>query len=166
MRSIRLVGVILVVATWIGFHSSNAEAATAWSANGAGCVPVGTSGVHVAAGAVTAGGGVTVTLYCKITRDALVGAFRRIEITYKGGVARNVFTTSELIQMSKATGAETVRCGVRSTGSAIITTQSNLCSNSNLDFNNNFYYVRIVLKSGIVVGQLQTIYGSSLTSEF
>ena len=164
MRSMRLVGLVLVAATWIGFHSATAEAATAWSANGAGCVPVGTAGVHVAAGAVTAGAGVTVTLYCAITRAALVGGFKHIEITYKGRVAANVFTTSELIEMSKATGAETVRCGVKSQSSTTIKTMSNLCSNStNLDFNSNFYYVRIVLKSGNIVGQLQTIYGTSLT---
>jgi hypothetical protein len=166
MRSMRVAGLLLVVVTWIGVYSSNAEAATAWSANGAGCVPVVTSGVHVTAGAVTAGASVTVTLYCGITRAALVGGFRRIEITYKGRVAARVFTTSEFIQMSKATGVETVRCGVKSTGSDAIKTQSNLCENStNLDFDNNFYYVRIVLKSGIIVGQLQTIYGSSLTTD-
>ena len=154
---------LIVVATWMGFHSSKAEAATAWSVNGAGCVPVGTFGVHVAVGAVTAGAGATVILYCEITRAALTGGFRNIEITYKGRVGAKVFTTSELIEMSKATGAETVKCGIQSTGSDAIKTQSNLCSNSNLDFNNNFYYVRIVLKSGNIVGQLQTMYGSSLT---
>lgn len=165
MRSMWLVRLILVVAILIGFHSSKAAAATAWSANGASCVPVGTFGVHVAAGAVTAGAGVTVTLYCAITKDALGGAFREIEITYKGRAAAKVFTTSEFIEMSKATGVETVRCGIQSKGSAVITTQTNLCNNStNLDFNNDFYYVRVVLKSGNFVGQLQTIYGVSLTT--
>jgi len=88
MRSMRLVGLIVVAAAWIGLEPSRAEAATAWSANGASCVPVvGATGVQVAAGAVTAGAGVTVTLYCAITRTDLVGAFRSIEITYKGRVA-------------------------------------------------------------------------------
>jgi hypothetical protein len=68
--------------------------------------------------------------------------------------------------MSKATGVETVRCGVKSKGSATITSQSMLCENSsNLDFNKSFFYVRIVLKSGIIAGQLQTIYGTSLTTD-
>ena len=167
MRSMRLVGLIVVAAAWMGLEPSRAEAATAWSANGASCVPVvAATGVQVAAGAVTAGAGMTVTLYCAITRTDLVGAFRSIEITYKGRVAANVATTSELIEMSKATGVETVRCGVRSKGSVGITSQHNLCENSsNLDFNNDFYYVRIVLKSGIIAGQLQTIYGTSLTTD-
>jgi hypothetical protein len=159
----RLAGVILVVATWMSFHSFKAEAATGWSANGASCVPVETVGVHIAGGAVTAGAGVTITLYCQIA-NVLAGAVREIEITYKGGVARKVFTTSELVEMSKATGVETIKCAVQSTHSATITTKSSLCNDGHLDFNNNFYYVRIVLKSGSTIGKLQTLYGSSLTS--
>jgi hypothetical protein len=127
MKTMRLVGLVLVVTTCMGVHPSKAEAATAWSTNGADCVPVGTFGVHVAAGAVTAGGGATVTLYCAITRDALVGAFRNIEITYRGVAGTTVFTSSQLIQKSKATGAETVKCGVQSRGSTSIKTQRNLC---------------------------------------
>jgi len=160
----QLVGLVLVVAMGGGFHSSKAEAATAWSAIAAGCVPVGTFGVNVAAGAVIAGGGTTVTLYCSILRNALTGSFNHIEITYKGRGAPDVSTTSELIQMSKATGVETVMCGIRGMGSDSITTQSNICENSGLDFDNNFVYVRIVLKSGIAILQLQTIYGVSLTA--
>ena len=70
--------------------------------------------------------------------------------------------------MSKLTGVERdpVRCGVKSENSATLKKTTNLCSNSaNLDFNSNFYYVHIVLKSGNVVGQLQTIYGVSLTTD-
>lgn len=191
MRSSRLIILMLAVATWIGLHSSIAAAATtSWSASGASCVPVGTVGLKVTAGAVTAGAGVTATLYCGITKSALVGAFDSIEITYSGGAGGVVasgaeahpapsdasaaavgglknqsVTTAELIEMSKATGAETVRCGIQSKGSAGITTETNLCTNSsNIDFNNSFYYVRVVLKSGIVAGRLQTIFGTSLTS--
>jgi predicted hotdog family 3-hydroxylacyl-ACP dehydratase len=155
---------VLVAAACLGLFSAKIDAATAWSANVAGCVPVGTAGIHITAGAVTAGAGTTVTLHCAITRAALVAGFKQIEITYKGKVAANVFTTAELIEMLKATGAEKVRCGVKGDSSVTIKSKSNICENStNIDFNNNFYYVRIVLKSGNIVGQLQTIYGTSLT---
>ena len=163
MKSIRIVAAVLVVATWMGFHVANAAALTTWSTNGAGCVPVGKFGVHVAGGAVTAGAGATVTLYCNIAPPAL--AVHDIEITYKGGAAQaqHVFTTSELIELSKTTGKETLKCGVQSKGSAIIKSESNTCNNGEMDFNHNFYYVRIVLTSGIAIGKLQTIYGTSLT---
>ncbi len=184
MHSMRLVNVVLVIAAWMGFQASAAQAAgaTAWSTNAAACVPVSASGYSVTAGAVTAGGGVTVTLYCGITRAALTGGFANIELTYKGGgrvvvgggtsttgaraaLPAGGLLTSELIEMSKATGDENVRCGIKAKGSATIKTESNLCSNSsNIDFNKNFYYVRIVLRSGIIAGQLGTIYGSSLTA--
>jgi hypothetical protein len=178
MRSTRLVGAVLVGATWMGFHSPMALAATAWSTNAAACVPVSAAGVSIAAGAVTAKAGTTVTLYCAITQGALTGGFDSIEITYKGGVSVvsggggstraaagpqfGGLVTSELIEMSKASGAETVRCGIQPPGSTGIATKSNFCSNSNLDFNNSFYYLRIVLRSGIIAGQQETVYGSSL----
>jgi hypothetical protein len=182
MHSMRLVSVVLVAAAAMGLQASAARAdgATAWSTNAAACVPVSASGYSVTAGAVTAGAGVTVTLYCGITRAALTGGFANIQITHKGGAgvvtggvgttgARAVIparglVTAELIEMSKATGDENVRCGVQPKGSTTIKTESNLCSNSSqIDFNNNFYYVRIVLRSGIVAGQLETVYGSALT---
>ena len=87
MRSTRLVGAVLVGATWMGFHSPMALAATAWSTNAAACVPVSAAGVSIAAGAVTAKAGTTVTLYCAVTQGALTGGFDSIEITYKGGVS-------------------------------------------------------------------------------
>jgi hypothetical protein len=178
MRSMHLMGVMLVTGTWMGFHSPVALAATAWSTNAASCVPVSAAGVSITAGAVTAKAGTTVTLYCDVTQGALTGAFDSIEITYKGGVSVvsgggsttraaagpqfGAFVTSELIEMSKASGTETVRCGIKPPGSTGIVTKSNVCENSNLDFNNNFYYVRIVLRSGIIAGQQETVYGSSL----
>ena len=201
MQLMRLIGVVLVVATWMGFHPSTARAAdtTAWSTNAAACVPVSGSSLFVTAGAVTAGAGVTATLYCGITRSALSAGFNQIEITYKGGgfvlpplplsqsstaqsstaqsysktvdvdtlaavILRGGVVTSELIEMSKATGAETVKCGIQSKGSSVITTEKQLCNNSAVDFNQNFYYLRIVLKSGFSTGQEETIYGSSLTA--
>jgi hypothetical protein len=182
MQSMRLMGV-LIAATCMGFHSSTARAdVTTWSTNAAACVPVSASGVFVTAGAVTAGGGVTVTLYCGITKSSLPGSFDTIELTYKGGGFGGVITggvdttaarasiliggvvTSELIEMPKATGAETVKCGIQSKGSPAVATERNLCENSNVDFEKNFYYLRIVLKSGIITGQQETVYGSSLIS--
>ena len=72
--------------------------------------------------------------------------------------------TSELIEMSKTTGTEIVKCGIQAKGSAAIATERNLCNNSAVDFSKNFYYLRIVLKSGITTGQQETVYGSSLIS--
>jgi hypothetical protein len=183
MQSIRFVGAVLVVAAWMGLDPSAARAATAWSANAAACVPLSTSGLSVSAGAVTATSGITVTLYCGITRAALPSAFGRIEVTYKGGAGviaqpsnkalktkKGVLQpirgsiTSQLIEMSKATGAETVKCAIQAKGSTAITTEENLCNSSELDFNNNFYYVRISLTSGLLAGHLMTVYGSSLVS--
>jgi hypothetical protein len=198
MQSMRWMGVVLVAATWMAFDSSTARAdTTAWSTNAAACVPVSAFGVHVTAGAVTAGAGVTVTLYCGITKSALSGGFNRIEITYKGGsfvlppigrlqsstaqtspaqgstpdvttMAAVILTggivTAELIEMSKATGAETVKCGIQSTGSSVIATESQVCNSSSVNFDQNFYYVRIVLKSGIATLQQETIYGTALTA--
>lgn len=180
MRSTRLMGVVVIAAT-CSFSSSIALAdATSWSTNAAACVPINASGLIVTGGAVTEGAGTTATLYCGITRSALAGAFDSIEITYKGGESVIIgganaapavvlpqlkgLVASELIEISKATGEETVKCGIQPPGSSAITTKSMLCNNSNVDFNNNFYYLRIVLQSGILAGQLETVYGSSLIS--
>jgi hypothetical protein len=168
MRSLSLAGAILVVTTSTGLSTAQAQPApgppTAWSASGVGCVPTKQSGLQVNAGAVTAGAGVTATLYCNLTTPP-TGAFNNIDITYKGAAnsVQRVFITAELIEMSKETGLETVNCGVQSAGAAAIKTDFKQCRNSELRFNENFYYVRIVLKSGNVIGQLQTLYGTSLT---
>jgi hypothetical protein len=117
MQSMRLMGVVLVAATWMSFHSSTARAdVTVWSTSATACVPVSTSGLSVTPVAVTAAAGVTVTLNCAITK-----------------------------------------------GSSTITTEVNLCQGSSIiDFNKNFYSLRIVLKSGITTGSQMTVYGSSL----
>jgi len=183
MRSTRLVGVVLVTAMGLGCYPTIAEAdVTAWSTNAAACVPVSQSGLSVTAGAVTALGGSTVTLYCGITPAALAGAFDSIEITYEGGAGIVLgggnappvtpplpqFTGSvsaELIEMPKLTGAEApTKCGIQPKGSATIATARQICENSNVDFNKNFYYLRIVVKSGIIAFQQMTVYGSSLIS--
>jgi hypothetical protein len=181
MRSTRLIGVVLAAATGLGFHPSIAQA-DAWSTNAAACVPVSQSGLFVTAGAVTAQPGSTVTLYCGIPPAALAGAFNTIEITYEGGagvvagggtnapqvpVLPNFAgrVSAELIEMSKATGDEApAKCGIVPKGSASIATARQICENSNVDFNNNFYYLRIIVKSGIIAFQQMTVYGSSLTA--
>lgn len=181
----RLMGVFLIAATWMGFNSSTVRAdATLWSTSAAACVAASAFGLNVTAGAVTAGAGTTVTLICGVNP---AGAFDTIEITYKGGgfvlpplarsqsstgdvntMAAIILTggvvTSELVEMSKATGVETVKCGVQSKGSSMIATERNLCQNSNVDLLKNIYYVRIVLKSGVTTAQQTTIYGTSLIS--
>jgi len=178
-------GVVLVAATWMSFHSSTARAdVTVWSTSATACVPVSTSGLSVTPVAVTAAAGVTVTLNCAITTKP--GDFNSIEITYMGGgfvlpplaraqsstgqsstedvnaiaavILRGGVVTSELVETSKATGAETIsKCGIQSKGS------STTCQGSSIiDFNKNFYSLRIVLKSGITTGSQMTVYGSSL----
>jgi hypothetical protein len=198
MQSMRLAGAALIVAGCVGFQPATALAdATAWSTDAAACVPVSTSGLTITAGAVTAGAGATVTLYCGITRAALTGGFDSIEITYKGSpgivlgnanagnatvgeastatagsaeertaaiIPAGSSLTSELIEMSKATGNETVKCGIQAKNAPTVTSELNLCENSVVDFNRNFYYVRIVLRSGIIALQQRTVFGSSLVS--
>ena len=192
MQSMRLLGVVLVTATWVGFHSSTARAddTTAWSTSATACVPVNTSGLSVTPVAVTAAAGVTVTLNCAITTRP--GGFNSIEITYMGGgfvlppigraqsstsqsstddvntmalvILRGGVVTSELVETSKATGVETAnKCGIQAKGSSTIATEVALCQGSStMDFNKNFYSLRIVLKSGITTGSQMTVYGSSL----
>jgi hypothetical protein len=184
MRSTRLIGVVLAAATGLSFHPSIAEAdVTAWSTNAAACVPVSQSGLLVTAGAVTAQAGSTVTLYCGITSVALAHqGFDSIEITYEGGTGvvagggtnapqvtvpprSGGLVSAELIEMSKATGAEAPECGIEPKASATIATARMICENSSsVDFNNNFYYLRIIVKSGIAAFQQMTVYGSSLIS--
>lgn len=191
MQSTRLMGAILIAATWMGFHPSTARAdVTVWSTSATACVPVNTSGLSVTPVAVTAAAGVTVTLNCAITTKP--GDFNSIEITYMGGgfvlpplaraqtstsqsstddlntmaavILRGGLVTSELVETSKATGVETVsKCGIQSKGSSTIATEVALCQGSStIDFNKNFYSLRIILKSGLIAGSLMTVYGSSL----
>jgi hypothetical protein len=162
MRIVQMLGVIVFAMTGMALHIPRAEAAAAWAVNGGSRVPVGTVGVNVAAGAVTAGAGATVTLYCAV--NSQVPGFQAIEMTYKGPSGSKMFTTAALIGMSKATGVETdpPLCTIRVKSSNTIATEYGLCNSSALDFVHNYYYIRIVLKSGIVAGQLQTVYGISL----
>ena len=49
-------------------------------------------------------------------------------------------------------------------GPDTIATARQICENSNVDFNKNFYYLRIIVKSGIIAFQQMTVYGSLLIS--
>jgi hypothetical protein len=80
-------------------------------------------------------------------------------VILNGGVV-----TSDLIEISKATGAETVKCSVQSKGSSTIVTERNLCQDSKMELLQNIYYVRIAVKSGFNAAQQATIYGTSLIS--
>jgi hypothetical protein len=165
----------------MGFHPSTVRADMPfWSTNAAACVPVSAFGLNVTAGAVAAGAGAIVTLSCPFNP---AGVFDTIEITYKGGgfvmppqgstgdvntmaavILNGGLVTSDLIEISKATGAETVKCSVQSKGSSTIVTERNLCQDSKMDRLQNIYYVRIVVKSGFNAAQQATIYGTSLIS--
>ena len=65
--------------------------------------------------------------------------------------------------MSKATGTEAAqpKCGITPKASATIVTERMECRNSQMDFDHNFYYLRIIVKSGIFAFQQMTVYGSS-----
>jgi hypothetical protein len=182
MRSLRLTGVFLVAATVMGFNPSTVRADMAfWSTSAAACVPASAFGLNVTAGAVAAAGGAIVTLSCPLINPA--GVFDTIEITYKGGgfvmppqgstgdvntmaaaILNGGLVTADLIEVSKATGAETVKCEVQSKGSSTIVTERNLCQDNKMDPLQNVYYVRIVVKSGFNAAQQATIYGASLIS--
>jgi hypothetical protein len=182
MPSTRLIGVVLVTSMGLGCHPSIAEAGVTWSTNAAACVPVSESGLSVTAGAVTALGGSTVTLYCGITPAALARASDSIEITYKGGAGvvsgganappvtaplpqSTGSVSADLIEMPKLTGAEApIKCGIKPQGSATIATARQFCEESEVDFSKNFYYLRIIVKSGTIAFQQMTVYGSSLIS--
>lgn len=180
MQSRRLMGVAVIAATCMCFHPY-AHAYSLWSTSAVGCVPVSASGLVVTAGAVTATVGNTVTLYCG-GPTSIGRPVTHIEISYKGGgtpeptEARDTqaaarldqffrgIATAEFIEVSKETGAETSKCAVQSNGSFQIATDAGKCSETgsipNID--KNFYYVRIMVKSGLFAGQDMSVYAYRL----
>ena len=155
MRSKVRLGVALDHGNVDALSSSTAQAeVTVWSTNAAACVPVSASGVIVTA-AITAGAGNTVTLllrhYAVCSCRGLCQEYRnnlqkrwRFRGVITGGLntraARaklNGVATLELIEMSKQTGAETVKCGVQSKGSLQIATERNHARTPNSISNKN-----------------------------
>ena len=177
-------GVAVIAVTCMCFPSYAYADWTLWSTSAVGCVPVSASGLIVTAGAVTATAGNTVTLYCggPATESDIRFNVSHIEITYKGGgiaeptealdtqaAARlgqffRGIATAELIEVSKETGAETTKCAVQSNGSFQTATDAGKCSDLWVpNFPKNFYYVRIMVRSGLFAGQDMSVYGTSLT---
>ena len=138
---------------------------TIWSANGASFVPDSKSVVNhwysTGAGSVAGGAQVTVTLYAPVTLLPLNTGFSSILVINSGRTATNVNTRAELVKMSRSTGAEsTVAAVTASSSSSVHTTNTNF--SAPFDQDHFLYYVRVTLRSGITVTQLQVLYGVAL----
>lgn len=154
-----------VVLLVMAITSRDANAATIWSTGGATCTPVSYTGYNVSAGAVTAGAGTTVTLYCAVGKsETTAGAYNKIEIIHKGTTSgTTVNIQADLIRLDRSTGTETVLATVTGGSSATVISSSAYYLTTNaFDWNTYFYYVKVRLTSGVVAGQLQTLYGVSL----
>jgi hypothetical protein len=115
-------------------------------------------------------GGGTVLLFCAIAPAELRAGFDTIEVSYNAG---NWPTTgdggdmvrAELREVSRATEQVTVKCAVQPqlVGGGPRTAR-NLCSNSEVDFNRNYYYVQVEIRDspatpgdGVFVGSVLLI---------
>jgi hypothetical protein len=138
---------------------------TIWSANGASFLPDSKSVVNnfysTGLGTVTGGAQVTVTLHAPITMLPPNTGFSALLVVNSGRTTTNVNTKAQLIKMSRSTGAETTIAAVTASSSASVhTTVTTFIAT--FDPDNFFYYVRVTLKSGILVSQSQVLYGVAL----
>jgi len=138
---------------------------TIWSANGASFVPdsksVANNSYGTGAGTVSGGAQVTVTLYARVTLLPANTGFSSLLLINSGRTAPNVNTKAELVRMSRATGAEFTIAAVTATSSSSVhTTNTNF--SAPFDQDHFLYYVRVTLRSGITVTQLQVLYGVAL----
>lgn len=140
-----------------------------WSAALSGCVANAT-GLAVYGSNVYNHGGGTVLLFCAIAPAELRSGFDTIEVSYNAG---NWPTTgdsgdmvrAELREVSRATEQVTVKCAVQPqlVGGGPRTAR-NLCNNSEVDFNRNYYYVQVEIRdspatpgNGVFVGSVLLI---------
>lgn len=170
MQLTRMMGIVLVTSAWMSFAHSTARADTVtWSAAVSGCV-ANTTGLEVYGSNVYNHGGGTVMLFCAIAPAELRGGFDTIEVTYNAGNfpttgPRGDMVLSELREVNRSTMQVTIKCAVQPqliAGSW--RTARNLCNNSAVDFNRNYYYVQIVIRdsptptgSGVFVGSTSLI---------
>jgi hypothetical protein len=138
---------------------------TIWSANGASFLPDSKSVVNnfysTGVGTVAGGAQVTVTLYAPVTMLPPNTGFSALLVVNSGRTAPNVNTKAQLVKMSRATGAETTIAAVTCSSSASVHTSVTSFS-ATFDPDTFFYYVRVTLRSGIAVPQLQVLYGVAL----
>ena len=139
---------------------------TIWSANGASFVPdsksVANNSYGTGAGTVSGGAQVTVTLYAPVTLLPANTGFSSLLLINSGRTAPNVNTKAELVRMSRATGAEFTIAAVTATSSSSVHTTPSPGFSAPFDQDNFLYYVRVTLRSGITVTQLQVLYGVAL----
>ena len=157
---------LVVVASLAAFSTSaRASPFTIWSANGASFLPdsksVANNRYSTGLGTIAGGAQVTVTLYAPVTMLPPNTGFTALLVVNSGRTAPNVNTKAELVKMSRSTGAETIIATVTASSSTSVHTTSTSFS-ATFEPDNFFYYVRVTLKSGIVVSQLQVLYGVAL----
>jgi hypothetical protein len=138
---------------------------TIWSANGASFLPdsksVMNNSYSTGLGSVAGGAQVTVTLYAPVTMLPPNTGFSALLVVNSGRSATNVNTKAELVKMSRSTGAETTIAAVTASSSSSVHTTVTIFI-ATFDPDTFFYYVRVTLKSGIAVSQLQVLYGVAL----
>ncbi len=167
----RMIGTLLVAMACMSCAHSRARGSdtVTWSAAVSGCVADATGLAAYGAYVYNHGGG-TVLLYCAIAPAELRGGFDTIEVSYNAG---NWPTTgeggdmvrAELREVSRATEQVTVKCAVQPqlVGGGPRTAR-NLCNNSVVDFNRNYYYVQVEIRDspattgdGVFVGSVLLI---------
>lgn len=170
MHLARLIGTLLLAMACMSCATTRGGGDTVtWSNAVSGCVAK-TAGLEPYGAYVYNHGGGTVILYCAIAPAELRGGFDTIEVSYNAG---NHPTTgeggdmvrAELRQVSRSTEQVTVRCAVQPqlVGGGP-TTGRNLCNNSEVDFNRNYYYVHVEIRDspttpgdGVFVGSVLLI---------
>jgi hypothetical protein len=139
---------------------------TIWSANGASFVPdsksVANNSYSTGVGSVAGGAQVTVTLYAPVTLLPPNTGFSSILVINSGRTATNVNTRAELVKMSRSTGAESIIAAVTATSSSSVHTTPSPGFSAPFEQDKFLYYVRVTLRSGIAVTQLQVLYGVAL----
>jgi hypothetical protein len=167
----RLIGTLLVAMACMSCAHSTARGGdpVTWSAAVSGCVANAT-GLAVYGSNVYNHGGGTVFLFCAISPAELRGGFDTIEVSYNAG---NWPTTgeggdmvrAELREVSRSTEQVTVKCAVQPqlVGGGPRTAR-NLCNNSEVNFNRNYYYVQVEIRDsptttgdGVFVGSVLLI---------
>lgn len=167
----RVIGTLLIAMACMSCATTRGRGGdtVTWSAAVSGCV-ADPAGIASYGAYVYNHGGATVMLFCAIAPDELRGGFDTIEVSYNAGNWPNTgeggdMVRAELRQVSRATTQVTVKCAVQPqlTGGAW-TTGRNLCNNSEVDFNRNYYYVVVEIRdsptptgNGVFVGSVLLI---------
>jgi hypothetical protein len=141
---------------WINFGHSTARAdVVTWTAAVSGCVANTTGHAIYGPYVYNFRGGVT-QLFCSISPAELRGGFDSIEIIYNAGIHPTQGPSgdrvrAELRQVNRDTMQVTVKCAVQPQISpGTWRTARNLCNNSEIDFNRNYYFLQVEIRDSPV----------------